>query len=98
MGVLRGAALAGSAGGATSNSRPVREASSAPPILKRPVFPGGTRVPSGNSSGQRPSSRRTWPWRTTCSKASRPLARSMGIMRSSARPQPKNGTMCSSFL
>ncbi|MOA36427.1 hypothetical protein D3C78_1579500 [compost metagenome] len=77
---------------------PVREASSAPPTLKRAVLPGATRVPSGNSSGQRPSSMRVWPCLTTWSKASRPLERSMAIMRSSARPQPKNGTMCSSFL
>ncbi|MNT43621.1 hypothetical protein D3C72_1801050 [compost metagenome] len=77
---------------------PVREASSAPPILKRPVLPGATRVPSGNSRGQRPSSRRVWPCFTTCSKASRPLERSIAIMRRSASPQPKNGTMCSSFL
>ncbi len=69
-----------------------------PAHLETAGLAGAIRVPSGNSSGQRPSIEPPLTLPHYLFEGIAPLLRSMGIMRSSASPQPKQGTQCNSRL
>ncbi|MNC67006.1 hypothetical protein D3C75_1174660 [compost metagenome] len=78
--------------------RPAFTARAVPPRENLPIWPNGTRVPSGKISTQTPSLSSLSPSLATCLSAAFGLSRSIAIGRSMAMAQPKNGTYSSSRL
>ena len=77
---------------------PLALASQAPPGWYSRCAPGATRVPSGNTTTQKPCARRSRPRRAMVRRARMPRERLIAIGLISARPQPKNGIHSSSRL
>src|SRR6185503_6870695 len=75
---------------------PAAQASHAPPGWYSRCTPGATRVPSGNTTTQKPCARRSRPRRAIVRSARMPRERLIAIGLISARPQPKNGIQSSS--
>ncbi|MNT57564.1 hypothetical protein D3C72_1949380 [compost metagenome] len=73
-------------------------ANAAPPRENLPIWPAGTRVPSGKISTQAPCLRRSSPCAASCLRAALGLLRSMAMGFISAMAQPKKGTRSSSRL